>query len=90
MATLEGRATRWARVALPALAFTAIRALRFDPVNDTAAEWLVYLAGVVFPLGLWWGLMRDLAGGSLWPGLISHFLLEFGRTLERASTGLPA
>jgi membrane protease YdiL (CAAX protease family) len=90
IATLEGRATRWARVALPALAFTAIRALRFDPVNDTAAEWLVYLAGVVFPLGLWWGLMRDLAGGSLWPGLISHFLLEFGRTLERASTGLPA
>jgi membrane protease YdiL (CAAX protease family) len=87
MATLDGRATRWARVALPALAFTAVRALRFDPVNDTAVEWLVYLAGVVFPLGLWWGLMRDLAGGSLWPGLISHFLLEFGRTLERSSIG---
>jgi hypothetical protein len=40
---------------------------------------------MALPLGLWWGLMRDLAGGSIWPSLASHFLLEFGSTLASAS-----
>lgn len=86
MGSLNGRVKRWARVALPALAFTGARALRFWPgVALPLDDWLFYVFGVALPLGLWWGLMRDLAGGSLWPGLMSHFLLEFGTALASAS-----
>jgi membrane protease YdiL (CAAX protease family) len=46
---------------------------------------MVYIFGVVLPLGLWWGLMRELSGGSLWPSLISHFFMEFGITLAHSS-----
>lgn len=84
--TLDGRAARWARVSLPAIAFAALRLLRFAPVAPTPAAYLGYAFGVVLPLGLWWGLMRDLAGGSLWPVLLSHFLLDFGLTLDAASS----
>ncbi|MGH9195335.1 MAG: lysostaphin resistance A-like protein [Acidimicrobiia bacterium] len=88
--TLSGRVRRWARVALPALAFTLARSVRFLPGTDIGGpEWLLYLSGVVLPLGLWWGLMRDLAGGSIWPGLVSHSLLEFGTTLASASPPAP-
>jgi len=38
----------------------------------------------VLPLGVWWGLVRELSGGSLWPGLISHAALQF--VLALAST----
>jgi membrane protease YdiL (CAAX protease family) len=86
MGSLNGRVARWARVALPALAFTAVRALRYLPGPDLSLSgWVLYLAGVVLPLGLWWGLMRDLAGGSLWPSLASHFLLEFVNAIAGAS-----
>lgn len=85
--TLDGRAQRWARVATPALAFTAIRALRSAPgIALGSTEWMVYIFGLVLPLGLWWGLMRDLAGGSLWPSLVSHFFMEFGTTLASTSS----
>lgn len=86
MGSFDGRADRWTRVAIPAVVFTAVRALRHLPGADLAmSDWLFYVAGVVFPLGLWWGLMRDLAGGSLWPSLVSHFLLEFVTALAGTS-----
>ena len=79
MTSLEGRFARWWRVAAPALIFTAVRSLRFLPGLELSPQtWLAWVFGTVLPLGLWWGLMRDLAGGSLWPGLVSHALLEFG------------
>ena len=85
MTSLDGRTTRWFRVALPALIFTAVRGLRFLPGAEmTSGAWLEWVFGTVLPLGLWWGLMRDLAGGSLWPGLVSHALLEFGTRLAGA------
>jgi len=85
--SLAHRARRWARVMLPALAFTMVRSARYLPGTHGlgVSDWLFYVFGVVFPLGLWWGLMRDLSGGSIWPGLISHFLLEYGTTLASAS-----
>jgi membrane protease YdiL (CAAX protease family) len=82
MGTLDRRVSQWARVALPALAFTAVRALRFLPGPDLGVpEWLGYIFGVALPMGLWWGILRELGGGAIWPCLISHFLLEFGPTL---------
>jgi membrane protease YdiL (CAAX protease family) len=90
MSSLNGRAGQWARVALPALAFTAVRAVRFLPGSPLGpAGWLGYIFGVALPLGLWWGLMRELAGGAIWPGLISHFLLELGPILAGSSPALP-
>ena len=90
MTSLNGRAGQWARVALPALAFTAVRAVRFLPGSTLGvAGWLGYIFGVALPLGLWWGLMRELAGGAIWPGLISHFLLELGPLLAGSSPALP-
>jgi membrane protease YdiL (CAAX protease family) len=89
--TLEGRVNRWARLVLPALVFAGVRGLRHLPGGDVGGgEWLVSTLGIALPLGLWWGLMRDLAGGSLWPSLISHFLLEFGSALSSASPGGPS
>lgn len=88
--SLTGRFDRWIRIAAPALAFTAVRALRYLPGSELAlSDWLFYVAGVVFPLGLWWGLMRRLAGGSLWPSLLSHFLLEFVNALAGTSPARP-
>ena len=85
--TLDRRTQRWARVVAPALAFTAIRAMRsFPGIPLGSPEWMVYIFGVVLPLGLWWGLMRDLAGGSLWPSLVSHFFVAFGTTLASTSS----
>ena len=84
--SLHGRANRWARVMLPALAFAAFRGLRYIPGADLAPmDWGKYVLGVALPLGMWWGLMRDLAGGSLWPSLVSHFVVEFGSALAHAS-----
>jgi membrane protease YdiL (CAAX protease family) len=80
--SLAGRMRRWARVAVPALAFTALHALRYFPESDLPTwRWLFYVFGSVLPLGLWWGLMRDWAGGSIWPGLVSHALVALGPTL---------
>lgn len=88
--SLNGRFRRWARIVIPALAFTVMRGVRYAPGPDLPVEtWLGQLATVVFPLGLWWGLMRDLAGGSLWPSLISHFLLEFVTVSAGASPASP-
>lgn len=85
MSSLNGRFHRWSRVAIPALAFTAVRSLRLLPGVDLApVDWLAWVFGTVLPLGLWWGLMRDLAGGSLWPGLLSHVLIEFSTQLAGA------
>jgi membrane protease YdiL (CAAX protease family) len=47
---------------------------------------MIYIFGVALPLGLWWGLMRELSGGSLWPSLVSHFFMEFGTSLANTST----
>jgi membrane protease YdiL (CAAX protease family) len=86
--SLTGRAGRWARVVAPALVFTVVRSVRFLPGLDLPpAGWLLYAFGTALPLGVWWGLMRDVSGGSLWPGLLSHFVLEFGVTLANASPG---
>lgn len=86
MSTLDGRVGQWARIALPALAFAAVRAVRFLPGPDLGVpQWLGYIFGVALPLGLWWGLMRELAGGVIWPCVLSHFLLEFGPTLAGTS-----
>lgn len=88
--SLEGRAQRWARVAVPALAFTAFRALGTLPgIGLGSGEGMVYIFGVVLPLGLWWGLLRELSGGSLWPSLVSHFFMEFGTTLASSSPTRP-
>lgn len=85
MSSLNGRTSRWFRVAAPAIVFTAVRGLRFLPGHELPpGAWLEWVLGTVLPLGLWWGLMRDLAGGSLWPGLISHALIEFGTRLAGA------
>ena len=82
MGTLDRRVAPWARVALPALAFAAVRAVRFLPGQDLGvADWLGYIFGVALPLGLWWGILRELGGGALWPCIVSHFLVEFGPTL---------
>jgi membrane protease YdiL (CAAX protease family) len=84
--SLQGRANRWARLMLPAVAFALFRSTRFLPgVDITFGEWMKYVLGVALPLGMWWGLMRDLAGGSLWPSLASHFVTEFGTALANAS-----
>ncbi len=86
MSSLDGRMRRWSRVIVSAAAFTAVRAFRFWPGEGLGmADWMVYISGAVLPLGLWWGLMRELSGGSIWPGLASHFLVEFGTTLARTS-----
>ena len=86
MGSLGGRMSRWSRLALPALVFTAVRSVRFLPgVDLPVPAWLFYVFGQVLPLGLWWGLMRDLSGGSIWPGLISHLVLEFCTALASAS-----
>lgn len=85
MTSLEGRTSRWFRVAAPAILFTAVRGFRLMPGHDLpTGMWLGWVFGTVLPLGLWWGLMRDLAGGSLWPGLLSHAVLEFGTRLAGA------
>lgn len=86
MGTLAGRHRRWARVAFPAIVFTVVRAARY-PIGPSfgPAEWLAYLFGVALPLGLLWGLMRELSGGSLWPSLVSHFLIEFGHAAAGTS-----
>jgi len=85
MTSLNGRTSRWFRVVAPALLFTVVRGLRFLPGHElTTGVWLGWVFGTVLPLGLWWGLMRDLAGGSLWPGLLSHAVLEFGTRLAGA------
>lgn len=87
MSSLDGRTRRWARVVVSALAFTGVRSVRFLPGSDLAVDdWLFYVFGTALPLGLWWGLVRDLAGGSLWPSLISHFTLEFITTLVNTTT----
>lgn len=76
--TLTGRTRRWARVAAPAIVFSAVRAFRYPPGLLGTTETVSYVVGVALPLGLLWGLMRELSGGSLWPSLISHVLVEFG------------
>ena len=86
MGSLDRRVSQWARVALPALVFTAVRAVRFLPGPDLGVpEWLGYIFGVALPMGLWWGVMRELGGGAIWPCIVSHFLLEFGPTLAGTS-----
>lgn len=76
------RHNRWVRIAVPALAFTALRALRHLPgIDMTPDRWLLYVLGVALPLGLWWGLLRDIARGSLWPTIVSSFIIAFGRAL---------
>jgi membrane protease YdiL (CAAX protease family) len=84
--SLAGRVNRVVSLLVPALAFTAFRALRFFPGIDLPmSEWWFQVLGVALPLGLWWGLMRDLAGGSIWPCLVSHIALELGNALANAS-----
>jgi hypothetical protein len=71
---------------VPAVVFAIFRAGRYLPgVDMPFDDWMKYVLGVALPLGMWWGLMRDLAGGSLWPSLASHFVVEFGYALSSAS-----
>jgi membrane protease YdiL (CAAX protease family) len=84
--SLEGRVNRWAQLVFPALAFTAVRSIRYLPGADlSVSDWLADIFGTVLPLGLWWGLMRDLAGGSIWPCIVSHTVLELGNALAGES-----
>jgi membrane protease YdiL (CAAX protease family) len=90
MGTLDGRTRLWERIVIGALAFAVMRGLRFAPALGLGSPaWMFYVFGVVLPLGLWWGLMRELAGGAIWPCLVSHFLLEFGLALSGASPAQP-
>jgi len=82
---LEAKHTRWVGLLVPAIAYSALRALRHLPGQDLSIEdWLRYVLGVAVPLALWWGFVRDLARGSLWPSFISNLLLELGRVLAGA------
>jgi membrane protease YdiL (CAAX protease family) len=82
---LEARHSRWVGLLVPAIAYAALRALRHLPGQDMSPEdWLRYVLGVAVPLALWWGFVRDLARGSLWPTFISNLLLELGRVLAGA------
>ena len=84
--SLHGQVNRWAEVMFPAVAFAIFRSARYLPGDDLDLYgWMRYVLGVALPLGMWWGLMRDLAGGSLWPSLVSHFVVEFGNALAGAS-----
>jgi membrane protease YdiL (CAAX protease family) len=88
--SLDGRLARWAVIVLPAIAFAVYRALWFLPGADMQrGEWVTYVLRTALPLGLWWGLMRDLGRGSLWPVLIARFVLQFGSGLAAVSSGLP-
>lgn len=90
MSSLDGRTREWMRIGLTALAFAVVRGLRYAPgLVLGSQDWLAYVVGGALPLGLWWGLMRELAGGALWPSLFSHFLLEFGVALAGAPPALP-
>ena len=61
MGALGTRVKQWARIAIPALAFTAVRSARFLPGPElTTGAWLFYVFGVVLPLGVWWGVVRNL------------------------------
>ncbi len=88
--SLDGRVRPFVRVLAPALAFTAVRAVRFMP-NGGLGEvgWVSYVLGTALPLGIWWGIMREVAGGSIWPCLISHILHEFGTALASSSPVAP-
>ena len=84
------RRPRWVRIALPAIAFTVLRAVCLLPGVDLSPDrWLLYVLGVVLPLGLWWGLLRDLARGSLWPSFVSSFVIAFGHALAGAPPVYP-
>jgi membrane protease YdiL (CAAX protease family) len=86
---LQGSLTssnRWLRIGVPALAFTLLRGFRFLPGQDLSLErWLLWVLGMVLPLGLWWGFLRDVSRGSLWPSLASNFLIQFGAALAASS-----
>jgi len=81
---------RWVRIAVPAIAFTVLRSVIQLPGVDLSPDrWLLYVLGVVLPLGLWWGLLRDIARGSLWPSFVSSFVIAFGRALAGAPPVYP-
>ena len=81
---------RWVRIAGPALVFTLLRSVCLLPgVDLTPDRWLLYVLGMVLPLGLWWGLLRDIARGSLWPSFVSSFVIAFGRALAGAPPVYP-
>jgi membrane protease YdiL (CAAX protease family) len=82
---LAARSSRWVRLLVPAILFAVFRALRHLPGQDlTLEDWLRYVLGVAVPLALWWGFVRDVARGSLWPTFVSNLLLELGRVLAGA------
>jgi membrane protease YdiL (CAAX protease family) len=84
------RRPRWVRIAVPAIAFTVLRAVCLLPGVDLSPDrWLLYVLGVVLPLGLWWGLLRDIARGSLWPSFVSSFVIAFGHALVGAPPVYP-
>ena len=88
MGSLGTRVKTWVRIATPAIAFAALRGMRLLPGPEfPPGAWLLYVFGMVLPLGVWWGLVRELSGGSLWPGMISHAILQF--VLVLASTSIP-
>jgi membrane protease YdiL (CAAX protease family) len=83
---LEGRMNLLPRVVTQAVLFAALHLGRIIPGVD--APWSVFFAqvfGLLLPAGIFWGAMRELAGGSIWPTLVSHFLLRFGEVWANAS-----
>lgn len=90
MGSLEGRTRAWERIAIGAIAYSVARSLRTAPLLGLGSPaWLSYFFGVDLPLGLGFGLMRELARGAIWPCIVSHVVLELGLALSGSSPTLP-
>jgi membrane protease YdiL (CAAX protease family) len=90
MGSLEGRTRTWERIAIGAIAYSFARSLRTAPLLGLGSPaWLSYFFGVDLPMGLGFGIMRELARGAIWPCIVSHFALELGLALSGSSPTLP-
>jgi membrane protease YdiL (CAAX protease family) len=86
--SLEGRMALAPRVLLQAVLFAAFHLGRVIPGVDVSwSEFLVLIFGLLIPAGLFWGAMRELAGGSILPVLVSHFLLRLAQAWVTATPG---
>lgn len=76
---LADRMSLVARVAFQAVIYALFHLGRLAPGVDMAwSQFLAQVFGLLIPAGLFWGAMRELAGGSILPVIVSHFLLRFG------------
>ncbi len=83
---LAERMSMVARVALQAVLYGVFHLGRFMPgVDMTWSGFLAQVFGLLIPAGLFWGAMRELAGGSLLPVIVSHFLLRVAEVWVNAT-----